>query len=262
MGLIPNILSKVFPGPPTFKNKDPLEPSKNSQRLANVGIAYPDIGEYYKAALIKVDPSRRLVSDKPSYFLLNPESWLESKLAPWAHHTVPGQSDPVLQWVSSGPRTITFDALITRDLSNPNIFLKPAEAPLNVFANIAAKLFNTAPLQVKSSVIQGKGDSLNISDYLNYYRSLLYPIYSGRSVKLLNSPPLVVLITGETFSKDSFDVDNKGQSLILSNLTTWVVTSLKINITKQLPNLDPMEAIVNFELTHYTSRPFGQDDFI
>lgn len=34
----------------------------------------------------------------------------------------------------------------------------------------------------------------------------------------------------------------------------WVVTSLRIRITKQLANLSPMEAVVSFQLTQYTIR--------
>jgi hypothetical protein len=41
----------------------------------------------------------------------------------------------------------------------------------------------------------------------------------------------------------------------------WVVTDLRIKITKQLPNLAPMEAIVSFQLTQYNRRTKDQNDF-
>jgi len=41
----------------------------------------------------------------------------------------------------------------------------------------------------------------------------------------------------------------------------WVVTNLRIKITKQLPNMSPMEAIVSFELTQYNIKSFDRRRF-
>src|SRR5215469_2331969 len=98
------------------------------------------------AALFRVNSSGNIVKDPNGLFLLNPSTWEEHKSANWVQQQVPGNSDPILQWLASGPRTVTFDAMVTLDNSD---FLKQRGAIANAssgnfIASIAAKFFNTA----------------------------------------------------------------------------------------------------------------------
>lgn len=232
-----------------------------------LGNAYKDNdGTLKSAAILPVDPDGRIRFKEPGVFLLNPSTITENKSSNWVQQNVPGQSDPVLQWVSSGPRTISFQALVTADtsdyISGQKIMPgKTAANPLDridtVFGGIAAKFFKTAVKQERTTTEQGQSTQLDITEYLNYYRSLLYPIYSDdlTNPKLLGSPPLVILLFGTAIAKFPY-----GDTITAQN-DLWVVTNLEIQITKQLPNLAPMEAVVNFQLTQYNVRSFGRNRF-
>ena len=209
-----------------------------------------------KAALFKVDNTGRILNDSVQdqqlgLFLLNPTTWEETKTANWIQNQVPGQSDPILQWLSSGPRQITFDALVTMDTSE---FIKQRNIQANqgssnfiqnVSANIAAKFFNTAlPAPRVNNTNQTSAQLLSIAPKLNYYRSLVYPLYDDitNPTKVMSSPPLIVLYSGGTFSTSGY-----GDKIRASD-DLFVVTNLTIRITKQLPNLEPMEATVSFQI--------------
>ncbi len=222
-------------------------------------------GTLKAAALFTVDKDGNIEKQEVGIFLLNPSSWNETKTANWAQQNVPGQSDPILQWVSSGPRTVSFQALVTADTSDfvsgqkiqpgrssPNLLEQASE----IFGSIAAAFSKVSAPQAR--VETPDTTDLDISIYLNYYRSLLYPIYDNVDTprRLRGSPPLVVLYNGKAFTKYPY-----GEK-ITSNHDLWVVTSLEINITKQLPNLAPMEAVVSFQLTQYNVRSFDRNRFL
>lgn len=221
-----------------------------------------------RAALFKVDIAGNILTDPLGVFPLNPSLWNESKSANWIQNSIPGQSDPIFQWVSSGARTLTFDALITADTSDFNVEeskvatekAKPVEAKEKI-ATFAMKLFGVQiPPTAKSREELKNDEVLDISDFLNYYRSLLYPTYSdpnggGVPGNLKSSPPLLVLLAGSGIAKLRYD------GRITNKHDTWILTDLKINITKQLSNLAPMEAIVSFTLVQYNIRSFDRHRF-
>jgi hypothetical protein len=237
-------------------------------------VTSPNDGKLRRAAIAKVNTDGSVEFNNYGTFLINPSTIEDNKSSNWSHHTVPGQSDQVLQWISSGPREVSFDALVTRDTS----YLGPEETKrelvseqssgkkiLNAIGGIAAKFFKVpaATLPVKqnnsTSTNVSKDEDLSIAKRLDYYRSLLYPTYfsnKGTTGVLKNSPPLVVLYMGSTL-----DNRNTGSRFISSDNTVWVVTNLRIKITKQLPNLAPMEAIVSFQLTQYTIRSVSSERF-
>ena len=63
-----------------------------------------------KMAIIPThEPSNPLLTT----LLLNPESLTETKAANWVQQNIPGQSDPLLQWISGSARTVTFTAKVT-----------------------------------------------------------------------------------------------------------------------------------------------------
>lgn len=231
-----------------------------------------------RAALLKVD-SKGFVSDDEGYsdFFINPTTFDESKPANWRINEIPGLSDPILQWTSSGARTISFEALVTND--TPDIY-KPSNSNSNTtsagstfIGKIASGLFNVASNTLNSvaPIIKKTPTSssdvtlneLDIAEQLNFYRSLVYPIYNSTHTKLEQAPPLVVLVIGNTAVTDKEISSNArpipGQ-VISPNTTIWAVTNIRIRITKQLSNLNPMEAMVEFNLTQYASGVFSGDD--
>lgn len=210
--------------------------------------------------------------DKYGKFLINPSSFEDSKNSNWVQHNVPGQSDPVLQWVSSGARTLTFDALVTNDISsyvptgytNNEIASEPNTMG-NYFANIAGSLANVKEKNVKFNTGQTLRPKLDITVYLNYYRSLLYPKYkneksgdeknTGRRL-FSEGPPRLVLLAGRAITNSTFKL---GEMLNPED-ETWVLTDLKVKTTKMLPNLAPMEAIVSFTLVQYNAQSSSSDN--
>lgn len=212
-----------------------------------------------KAALKIVDELGNEISpyvDSTIYeFYLNPSSWKESKKSNWIKQQIPGLSDPHQQWVSSGPRTITFDALVTKDISeifnnNENEQIKQLSTSQSVIkkvGGIAQQLLNIPGLSsleiLNNSNNTRSGNTLNldINFKLNYYRSLLYPKSFDKRANVTKSPFLVRLIVGKTFG------------IKTAQTGLFVVDNIDISITKQLPDLTPIEAIVTFTLTEFVS---------
>jgi len=244
------------------------QPDKNKtlNNLANVDETQTDVTR--AAAIFAIDRDGTIEKTNKGVFLLNPDSLNETKSANWVAHQTPGQSDPVLQWLSSGPRTLSFTALVTADTSDfVQIGEKPAppqkEEPntlTKIFGGIAASFAKVkAPppaRQIKSDGFP-VANTLDISNYLNYYRSLLYPEYNNinNPRRLVQSPPLVVLFMGNAINKLPFGAKVSDQH------DMWVITNLGIKVTKFLPNLAPMEAQVSFQLTQYNVRSFDRRRF-
>lgn len=195
---------------------------------------------------------------KTSEFYLNPDTWQESKSAKWAKHSIPGLSDEVQQWISSGSRTITFKALVSNDIgdghikSNSNALISSGNK-VNVFSKIAAQVFNIPGASNLSALEAGnqgnRNASLNldISEKLAFYRSLTYPITSDKTGRVDFAPNLIKLHVGTTFGKRN---------------QLFVVDKIDIEITKQTPDLKPMEAVVTFSLTEYVTNVLSADSNI
>lgn len=235
--------------------------SRKFQIKSGLAVSENPNKNFLQAGIFKITPTNTL--DKTSFgkFLLNPSTWEEHKASNWVQHSVPGQSDPIIQWISGGARMINFEALVTKDttqfnLQDPPDFLSNlATSAVNAVGNIASAFLGINVPNIGDLLPvgdQGEGEDLSIKSYLDYYRSLMYPI-TKEQTKLLASPPLVVLFVGKTFGEIaetiSFDTE------------VWVVTDLKIKITKQLPNLAPMEALVSFQLIEYTKQIKDQATF-
>lgn len=242
-------------------------------KLANIENEF-DPNTLVRTAIFKViwnSGAGVIDSDNPyGIFLLNPDSFEESKSSNWAIQNIPGQSDPIYQWVSGGPRVIRFDALITRENSqtNPdNIVKKDNDSAKNIITNLAAPIAQT--ISKTTSLISNAKDTISsitgtfeskklkptmsIDNELNYYRSLLYPIYKNNILR--SSPPLIALYTGRALNREAYGAK------VDKNSELWIVTNLKIKHTKFLPDMSPMEAIVSFELSQYTINTVNQTDF-
>lgn len=232
--------------------------------LANTNS--PNNGNFLRrSALAWVKDNGEIHLPIHGYFLLNPDSYEESKSANWIEHQVPGQSDPIFQWVSSGARQVSFEALVTADTAyfesyagtKPGEETDPVKNSINKLGEVASAFFKVTlpPPRQTLEVAADKGDSLDISKYLEYYRSLLLPTYDNYNMpKLVDySPPLLVLYNGNSFSNIPYG------NRVSSKHDLWILKDLKIRITKQLPNLAPMEATVQFTLVQYSVRSKGSD---
>lgn len=243
-----------------------IRPPKRIPTADNVGDVSSDFTDNLRvSALFTVDDEGYVEVRQTGIFLLNPSTVEENKKANWVQQATPGNSDPVLQWLSSGPRTVSFDALVTADTSD---FISAAKKPgkeedrsklSQIFTGSIASAF--AKTVTPPPRVQDPGDenpSLDISNYLNYYRSLLYPVYDDISNprRLQKSPPLLVFMHGSSVNK--FVAGDR----ITANNDLWVLTDLRIRITKQLPNLAPMEATVSFQLMQYNIRSFDGRRFL
>jgi len=225
----------------------------------------PPVDKLNRMRIVKVNSNGSIdqASKQLGILLLNPEAIEDSKTSNWVASSIPGQSSPIYQWVSGGPREVSFEALVTHDTSD---FLKQSEDPLaglvdsavNAVGNIASKFLgvNLPPLaNLFSSTKSGSGEDLSITNQLNYYRSLLYPTYAqGR---LETSAPLIALWMGKTLGDSQF----LASDTVAEDTDLWILTELKIRVTKQLPNLTPMEATCNFRFSQYTVKSIGREHF-
>ena len=236
----------------------PLDKEQSEANIGNPGLV--------KAAMVRITTEGKVDTDTQfAKFLLNPSSWQENKSVNWASHNVPGQSDPVKQFVSGGPRTISFEALVTKDTNDlgkggTSIASGLINKGINAVSSIASNFFNVSvpPLQDLFSNFSSGGEAnpLDISGYLDYYRACAYPTYSDNG-EFLKSPPLLVLYVGTSFQNQNSEVTDS----LKPEGHVWVLKSYSINITKQLPNLAPMEAVVSFQLEQYITNSVSSPAF-
>lgn len=241
------------------------KPLKSTSQIPSPGVK--NDGRLKRMILAKVTSDGKIdqFSLSAGSLLLNPESVEDVKISNWIANQIPGQSDPIYQWVSGGPRTLSFEALVTKDTAE---FLNPQDDPLaglidsaiNAIGSIASSFIgiNLPPLgDLFSSVSEdAEGNELSIEEQLNYYRSLNYPNYvEGR---LETSPPLLAIMSGSMLSTVN---THPGAMAISEDTDLWVLTELRIRETKFLSNLAPMEALVSFRFNQYTVKSFGADHF-
>lgn len=219
------------------------------------------------AALFAVSPDGTVERVESGIFLLNPTSIEDGKDSNWVAQNVPGQSDPVYQWVGGGARVVRFTALVTADTSD---FISGVTTPGKpadqggflgkVFSGSIASAFSKvqAPAAPVGSFDIDSATVLDVQRNLNYFRSLMYPRYDNfeNPRRLRQSPPLLVFYSGSAINKFPYGTRVSSQSDL------WMLTNLRIRVTKQLPNLAPLEAEVEFELTQYNVRSFSRDRFL
>lgn len=243
------------------------QPSQFTQQPPAPGVQNTGKLKRYIIATVTPDGSIYAPSLTQGTLLLNPENIEDTKSSNWVANPIPGQSDPIYQWVSGGPRLLSFDALVTKDTAE---FLNPKDDPLaglidnavNAVGSIASNFLGInlpAIGDIFSSLNSqdAEGNQLSIEPQLNYYRSLMYPTYSENG-RLVTSPPIIAILNGGSISTSN---TAPGITTISENTDLWVLLELKISITKQLPNLTPMEAIVSFRFNQYTVKSFGKDHF-
>ena len=199
--------------------------------------------------------------NRENQLLLNPSSISEAKAANWIKHYVPGQSDPLMQWINGTERTISFSAYVTKDIAtNPTLTQAQNAAEwslvvrpeleqqgqiaqgFNSSAPILSQLANNAQQDRLVGSFQPEQNasywSRSIQPQLDFYRSLILPREAkGRFVK---TPPLVELQMGTILGKAE---EVKTQKYILMNYS--------MNITEYSPQLEPTKAMVTFTFVEY-----------
>lgn len=197
--------------------------------------------------------------------ILNTNSISESKSANWVKHYVPGQSDPLMQWISGTEKTISFSALVTKDVAqNPtvyenndgsiwNLVIKPElyeryanadDVPAsilestNAINDVPGRTFEISKVTKPSRPYWTR----SIQPQLDFYRSLVIP-RQGTSAAFTKTPPLVYLRMGTILGERS---EVESQKFILLNYS--------MNITEFSPELEPTKAIVTFTFVEYVDK--------
>lgn len=241
-----------------------------SPKIDEIANPRENDGKLTRVALITVNSNGEVQNSYPKApFLLNPSSYRETLGANWAAQTVPMQSRPIYQYVAGTPRTITFEALVTRDTihyGKSSFIENVIDKAFNAVGDIASKFAGVSLPPVTdlfSFPGPAEGTQLSVADYLMYYRSLVHPIYSEGYKSISSSPPLVILAVGRSFSDiGSSDKITGPSGPNVPYLPIWMVKNIDINITKMLPNSDPMEARVTFVLEEYAIRPISGGNFV
>lgn len=245
--------------------------SKDIMKLAGVGgqdirnLAPP------KQLRMAIIPTHEPSNPTLTTLLLNPESITESKAANWIQHNIPGQSDPLLQWISGSARTVTFTAKVTLDLvenftvsknGQSDIWSLEVEPELSRIeaitdsynSGILSQLYNVSA-RTESPFVASAQDALqnsfdgdqtrwvqSIQPQLDFYRGLLVP-RTGSRRNQVRTPPLVRLYMGDILGRASY-----------SGNQDFILASYQFNILQTTPELLPTMADVTFTFIEYNDQ--------
>lgn len=196
--------------------------------------------------------------------LLNPESVTETKAANWIQHNIPGQSDPLMQWINGSARTVTFTAKVTLDLAenftvemgrDPDVWVLEIEPELSQISEITDG-YNSAILSklydVSARLENSEQNNLSNRSYtrweqsiqpqLDFYRGLLIP-RTGSLSNQVRTPPLVRLYMGNILGAASYSANQD-----------FILASYSFNITQTTPELLPTSADVTFTFIEYNDK--------
>ena len=246
------------------KIDDILKEGSSSTEPKTSQLTSPD--KLVKMEIIAVD---KVYSPEITKLSVNPTTISERKASNWVKHNVPGQSDPLLQWINGSSRVVSFTAIVTKDLSE-NLTLTGPESLDNVTVKVKDSYGKFGDKEINGSAIstaEGKilaelqNNNVNIpglaartsestarlwfrsiTPYLEYYRSLVIPRTSNRNDRS-KTPPLIQLKMGSVLGNED-----------ISSRDKWVLESYSITITKMSPDLKPIEASVGFTFIEYVDR--------
>lgn len=197
--------------------------------------------------------------------LLNPESVTETKAANWVQHNIPGQSDPLLQWISGSARTVTFTARVTLDLvenftvqasgNTSEIWSLEIQPELSRIEEITegynsailSQLYNVSA-RVEEPLIEAVGQESgtrwkqSIQPQLDFYRGLLVP-RTGSRTNQVRTPPLVRLYMGDVLGAASYSANQD-----------FILASYNFNVLQTTPELLPTVADVTFTFIEYNDK--------
>lgn len=224
-----------------------------------------------KSLKMAIIPTNEPSNPTLTTLLLNPESVTETKAANWIQHNIPGQSDPLLQWVSGSARTVTFMAKVTLDLvenftvsenGDSDIWSLEIQPELSRIEDITdgynsailSNLYNVSARQqtpFQASALDSIQNNLtgnntrwkqSIQPQLDFYRGLLVPRTSSLSNQV-RTPPLVRLYMGDVLGRASYSANQD-----------FILASYNINIIQTTPELLPTVADVTFTFIEYNDQ--------
>lgn len=219
-----------------------------------------------KQLRMAIIPTNEASNPMLTTLLLNPESLTETKAANWIQHNIPGQSDPLLQWISGSSRTVTFMAKVTLDLvenftvsqgGDSNIWNLEIEpelsnireitesnnaAILDQLYNVSARLFGSDPTPAAEAGAGGLRWKQSIQPQLDFYRGLLVP-RAGSRRNQVRTPPLVRLYMGDVLGRASYSANQD-----------FILASYSFNILQTTPELLPTMADVTFTFIEYNDQ--------
>lgn len=212
---------------------------------------------------VSIEAIDQVFSNEVSEVSLNPNTINEQKSANWVKKYIPGQSDPLLQWINGTERVVSFDVYVTKD-KEENETVKSSEAEsVSVVTNdfssftggldIVSSNIPSTEGSILSSFTEQTSDpqgnqrnkkfwSISIQSYLDYYRSLLVPRVSSRRNQV-KTPPLIRLKMGSILGSPE-----------QMNRTRWILAGYNTNITKFSPELNPIEATVSLTFIEYVTK--------
>lgn len=246
-------------GLPKFDINKDLVKLQGTSRGSVRNLAPPN---QLKMAIIPThEPSNPLLTT----LLLNPESITETKAANWVQQNIPGQSDPLMQWVSGSARTVTFTAKVTLDLVENftvdaeggtndiwSLEITPelsriSEITDNYNAAILSQLYNVSERVGEPTAENASNRSYtrwqqSIQPQLDFYRGLLIP-RTGSRRNQLRTPPLVRLYMGDVLGAESYSANQD-----------FILASYQFNILQTTPELLPTVADVTFTFIEYNDQ--------
>lgn len=255
---------------PSFKGlpkiDDILKDGSSQTTPSTRQLTPPSKDKLVKMEILAVD---KVYSPAVTKLLLNPTTVAERKASNWVKHNIPGQSDPLLQWISGSSRVVTFSAMVTKDVVE-NETIKNVESLDSVTVKVkdgfdifGGKEINGSGISTIEGALLGALQSVNpafaglaardvsqasrlwlrsITPYLEYYRSLVIPRTSKRTNQS-KTPPLIELKMGSLLGNENEMAR-----------TRWILESYSITITKMSPELEPIEANVGFTFIEYVDQ--------
>lgn len=236
--------------------------SADTQMTAPAVNTNPDLRQPDKLSKIRIiaDEDGGGIRDTTTV-LLNPTTISEQKSSNWMKHYIPGQDNPLLQWINGTERIVSFQVRLTKDLAeNATITATSANSRIGLFdSNLKFSLNNsvsTKTANILGSLVGKKLGplptpnqpipnvtyyDLDITPYLEYYRNLLRPRKSNRKNQV-KTPPLVSLRMGDLLGPEELEVKKR-----------YILVSYNTVITKLSPDLKPTDATVNLTFIEYTS---------
>lgn len=166
------------------------------------------------ATLAELDPNTdRVAPDTIKSFQYYPETIQMGRSVEYAEKRMLGGSHPLYQWMTSNGRSLSFDAVFSRDIEPPDATPSPQNAPggiagaLNAASGVAAQVSNLAKNPISAAISLVKGSNGNDDSRYNvdvqaavaWLMSKTYPTY-GPNTNLANprnglatAPPKLIL---------------------------------------------------------------------
>ena len=205
-----------------------------------------------------IEPVSESFNVQLTTLLLNTNSVSEGKSANWVKHMVPGQSDPIMQWVNGTEKTISFTAMVTKDIASNftvdqykdsdswTLVIEPEleqkfQNTTTVQATVLTDTFSQAQFtDFARSVDTERYWTRSIQPQLDFYRRLLMPRQGATATSPVKTPPLVYLRMGTILGARA-EVENQ----------KYLLLSYNMNITEYSPELEPTKASVTFTFVEY-----------